>query len=337
MENKNNLLDFLRFFAALWVTLFHLNEPIEHVDNWYRNFVKAGALGVPIFFVISGYCIAIAASRSAGSLDFLIRRFFRIYPAYWFSLIIVLFTALAFKLVTGFNYVAVFPSDLISVIATISLLTKPFSDIPTVNWVYWSLTFELFFYLIIAFSLILKKSFANIFLLAISTMSFFPYLFQFKPLFFLLHWPAFGLGIALFNFNLNNKRTYWFALLLVLVNLISLIHNTGAGSYSIMVGITFLLIFISIWFKDMPQGFFTVLGDYSYSTYLLHVPLGAFILGSMKTLEIQRNIWANILFDVGVYFIISIVAFYSFSHIEKRFIGIGKSFKKRMITSQIRL
>jgi peptidoglycan/LPS O-acetylase OafA/YrhL len=44
-------------------------------------------LGVPLFFVISGYCIAASVDagrrRGRGSLDFLIRRLRRIYPPYW--------------------------------------------------------------------------------------------------------------------------------------------------------------------------------------------------------------------------------------------------------------
>ena len=48
-------------------------------------------LGVPIFFVISGYCIAASADSSRRKGDspwtFLKRRFWRIYPPYWASLV----------------------------------------------------------------------------------------------------------------------------------------------------------------------------------------------------------------------------------------------------------
>ena len=48
-------------------------------------------IGVPLFFVISGYCIAAAAvntvERGRSIRDFLIRRFRRIYPPLWIYLI----------------------------------------------------------------------------------------------------------------------------------------------------------------------------------------------------------------------------------------------------------
>ena len=64
-------------------------------DAWARRaFVgvtRLMNLGVPIFFVISGYCIAASADanrrRGASSWTFLGRRFHRIYPPYWAALL----------------------------------------------------------------------------------------------------------------------------------------------------------------------------------------------------------------------------------------------------------
>ena len=52
---------------------------------WHMN------IGVPLFFVISGYCIAASVDasrrRGKGSLAFLGRRFWRIYPPYWAAIL----------------------------------------------------------------------------------------------------------------------------------------------------------------------------------------------------------------------------------------------------------
>lgn len=60
---QNQTIDFLRFFAAFIVCIFHFNESLDQADNWYRNLAKLGWIGVPIFFVISGYCIEMTTQK----------------------------------------------------------------------------------------------------------------------------------------------------------------------------------------------------------------------------------------------------------------------------------
>src|SRR5471030_457335 len=47
--------------------------------------INLGAFGVALFFLISGFVIPLSF-QSYGRLDFLIGRFFRIYPTYWMGL-----------------------------------------------------------------------------------------------------------------------------------------------------------------------------------------------------------------------------------------------------------
>jgi peptidoglycan/LPS O-acetylase OafA/YrhL len=58
--------------------------------DWLIHVSLEGRLGVPIFFVISGYCIAASAESvrrgSHGTGSFFLRRFRRIYPPYWIVL-----------------------------------------------------------------------------------------------------------------------------------------------------------------------------------------------------------------------------------------------------------
>jgi peptidoglycan/LPS O-acetylase OafA/YrhL len=89
------LLDPLRGIAALWVFTFHYGFSQQLVSSfpWIQPIASAGHLGVPMFFVISGYCMmaSIRAARRHGESvrSFLRRRSLRIYPPYWFSLLIV--------------------------------------------------------------------------------------------------------------------------------------------------------------------------------------------------------------------------------------------------------
>ena len=47
--------------------------------------INLGAFGVALFFLISGFVIPLSF-QSYGRLDFLVARFFRIYPTYWIGL-----------------------------------------------------------------------------------------------------------------------------------------------------------------------------------------------------------------------------------------------------------
>ncbi len=77
-------LDGLRAISVLMVICFHIPE---HIWDW-----MSGDLGVQIFFVLSGYLItmlAIREERATGQLNlqaFYVRRFFRLFPLYYFVL-----------------------------------------------------------------------------------------------------------------------------------------------------------------------------------------------------------------------------------------------------------
>lgn len=57
-----HLLDASRGFAALWVVMLHVS--LLGLPQPIYEFSSFGLLGVQMFFVISGYCIANAALRS---------------------------------------------------------------------------------------------------------------------------------------------------------------------------------------------------------------------------------------------------------------------------------
>lgn len=333
-DNKRNyLIDFLRFIAALWVTLFHFNEPIKYIDNGYRNIVKLGYLGVPIFFVISGYCIMMAALNSKSALAFLIRRFFRILPLYWLSLIIVIFAAIVQRLVLGNNTIS-HPNNLSSLFATLVLYTQPLSKIPTINWVYWSLSCEVAFYLVVYIGLNFKKKYLIYYFILVSVIAIFVEVPTNTPFFFLQFWPAFALGLG--TYYIHNGEDFNFTktlvTILIAVNLGALYKHLGfarfAGDklttyYFIATLITSLLILLSP-IISLKQNFFSKLGDYSYGVYLIHVPIGIFILKIFKTPAIQQKLVLNIGYDILCYVIVSIFAAIIYKYVELPAINVGK-------------
>lgn len=90
-------LDIWRGIACLAVTVYHLAGDNRFIDGLPAVLTKVlgfGWVGVPMFFVISGYCIAAttdSASRNSKSFYwYLQRRFRRIYPPYWICLGVLL-------------------------------------------------------------------------------------------------------------------------------------------------------------------------------------------------------------------------------------------------------
>lgn len=129
-------LDLIRFFAALSVVLYHYISRTE--SNVYPLISEAtnfGYLGVPLFFIISGYVIALSANNRT-ALQFGVSRFVRLYPALWAG---VIFTVLVSTILGESSY------TLSQIIANFTLLNEylGFADI---DGVYWTLKAELKFY-----------------------------------------------------------------------------------------------------------------------------------------------------------------------------------------------
>lgn len=329
LQKHNYSIDVLRFAASLIVVLFHLNQAVQPVDNWYRNLVKYGWLGVPMFFVISGYCIALSADHTENARDFLVRRLLRIFPPYWISLAIVLVAACFQRYYTGANAVQGIPRNFEGVIAALTLTTEPLTAIPTMNWVYWTLTCELFFYLAVALVGVFPKRFRVYLLMAISFVSVFSSP-PTGPLFFLAQWPTFGLGISVYYFFHYRNRLHY-AAPLFLINISALFIKFGCSTYAIFTLATLSLIVLSHFFTS-AQSFFSVLGQHAYSVYLIHVPVGINIMGVLAGWYKTQPV-PNLIGDLIVYALISVFAWLMYKWVEQPAIKAGRELTVRNLSS----
>lgn len=97
----NNCLNLIRIIAAFQVMFGHLIEHLELTGNEMVFRASFFLRGVPIFFVISGFLIWFSISRSRTYKNYLMKRFWRIYPELWVAVIIEIATIVI--LYSGWN------------------------------------------------------------------------------------------------------------------------------------------------------------------------------------------------------------------------------------------
>ena len=218
-----SLLDPLRGLAALWVFAYHYDFAtiVRESLPFFHAILKQGQLGVPMFFVISGYCLAAAAigslERNESSWQFLKRRVRRIYPTYWCAILVAVAVPFVLALLTAVrdgNYTPPSPA-----LRTNGFLSYSFSDwlavasllrvfdasagadslqsrFNTINAVYWTLAIEVQFYFVVTAAKLARKRFhlvlALVALAGFASARLFPEVWN-KGL-FLQYWPQYWFG-----------------------------------------------------------------------------------------------------------------------------------------------
>jgi exopolysaccharide production protein ExoZ len=282
----------LRGLAASMVVIHHSTQ------FWSQSLRKgvsappweAGAAGVDIFFVISGFVMAVSTigreHKTHPAFSFLERRLIRIFPLYWLVSLVYL---LKVTIVRWYPQFAGFGQHVGTPLAYIlsSFLLIPYRDSigniqPLLN-VGWTLSFEMFFYFLFALALAFRIRVAY-FLTPIMLMLVVAGTFRGA------HWPAilvlldpilleFLAGLLLGQLVIQGVRLKvpTAALLLVLAPILFFFSPQTAGP-SIRIlqwGVpAALLVLAFVMLEDRLGGLWPrwalLLGDASYSLYLSH-------------------------------------------------------------------
>jgi peptidoglycan/LPS O-acetylase OafA/YrhL len=216
---RYRLLDIVRGLAALWVFAFHYPrwEELRADQPFLWNLMQQGHLGVPLFFVVSGYCM-MASARSATQRDestggYMKRRLVRIYPPFWCSILVVMalpwIMALVSQLKSGsferpqLDYAHLGPRGWLQHLSLGQIFAPGFERIvdkfSALNSVYWTLAIEVQFYLVMGLGLLRRPWLMP--LLGVTTLlgvacALRPELYLQGV--FLPYWPMFAMGIALY-------------------------------------------------------------------------------------------------------------------------------------------
>jgi hypothetical protein len=197
------LLDAIRGIAALSVAWFHfyyltpLHSPLLSVlPGWVDILLRHGDLGVPVFFVLSGFVIALSVGEAritAGYVGrFALRRSIRLDPPYWITLAIgSILLAVAHR-----------PISLPQVAAHVVYL-QGILGYPQIVSMFWTLSYEIQFYLVFVLMVWLAQRYGRSAGIALAAVSMILSL-TLKVLalgthgVFLDWWYAFGLGVGTF-------------------------------------------------------------------------------------------------------------------------------------------
>ena len=312
-SRRYHALDFWRAFACILVVISHstMYAQTDRITGFWQLLIELSVrfwMGVPLFFVISGYCITAAAQARRGEeqplREYFRRRFRRIYPPFWIATAVVaLYIIVAEAIRPGILHDQVhgfqFPQDL-HLDQWLGQLTltetwRPLLGGNPKGWVLgvaWSLCYEEQFYLVTGLALLLRAR------------RFYPALFGLAAVVAALvmvgpglgihvagtlfdgRWLQFAAGVAVYYYlheaNLRGKRLVVLALLGALVWAVLARHHpplVDKEPLERIIGLAFALVLIGLhrFDRDLRKLRWgrpvAALGAITYSLYLIHWPL----------------------------------------------------------------
>ncbi|MGI5197911.1 acyltransferase family protein [Streptomyces sp. CA-288835] len=296
------LLDYARLLAALCVLCFHYlyngieNGKVTSIDHipGISEWAMYGYLGVPFFFMISGYVIFFSVQGRTAA-EFAVSRAVRLFPAFWAAVLLTSLVALFWgeqSLGTSVQ-----PAQ---VLANLTMVPRLLGE-KYVDGVYWSLEYELAFYLLVFVLLLLgwRNHLERVFLLWPSVMLVALLADLPKLLFLGGQFTFFAAGAA---FAVLKRRASIASLMAVAVSAVLCIETVlatlpsppanDAIQYSRQV-ITMVIVsfFAFFFFLNSEKGASLHLpgsrlaGNLSYPIYLLHAHIGYMAISRFATNE----------------------------------------------------
>jgi len=289
---------FTRFLAAISIVVFHFGKNIFPFNHESISFLFRHAnIGVSYFFILSGFVMSIAYGNKSriNPFEYLKNRFARIYPVYLLAILLVL----------TYNITTNSPIDNNGLI--LNILTMQ-AWVPgkalSFNYPGWSLSVEIFFYILFPFlsNYIYKEkhfkllvvlviliwfiSQCTLHLIASSNIyhSFPAEKLDLTYYFPLMHLNEFLIGnlaglIFMKKFKENNRSYDWLIFFIITIIIIALKYPAGLDYHNGMLAIFFVPLILLISSSNgklvsiLNKKPFIFLGEISYSIYILQLPI----------------------------------------------------------------
>lgn len=299
-------LDSLRGIAALIVVLSHYTWAYDYHFDLMRDHefhFPYGEFGVQLFFMISGFVIYMTLETCTNTKDFIVNRIARLFPTYWICIGLTTLWVFTFPVPTLGNY------TLAELLINLTML-QTFLKIRHIDQVYWSLTIELLFYVIIGilhFFGQLKRIHMYcllwLFLVALSLYLDFPFE-KYLRLLLITEWaPYFIAGIMFYSLKYKQKDLYTHVIILIClaINLIFLFYreqpqfgHTHVPAYLVIVAFIafYLIIYNNI--AILKNRILVYFGEISYPLYLLHNVIGYSIIYRIRPTNDNQLVYVGL-------------------------------------------
>ena len=297
LANKFNFgIQYLRGIAAISVVLCHYSMTLSQHQS-LKNLFNYGQLGVQVFFFISGYVILLSMQklnyRTTLFPKFIFRRSIRIDIVY---ITVIILTLITFSLLNRFSLFngKVIPFNIFQFLAHIFYYV-PFTKYEYYNHVFWTLSIEFQFYILIGLLYFLNKSeYYKASFLCIFGLSCF---LNFTNDYYLINTYAlyFSIGMATFQYQFGQNKIF---LLLIVLFLGMIIYLSGW-----LLGLLIVLSILVVLYTHKKNVYLNYLGKISYSLYLTHPLILVYSHGIIKRL------WPSLLhFEIWMLLLHVIVA-----------------------------
>ncbi len=283
-HDRIQVLDAFRAIAIIAVLLFHYlyrwAAPFNPADlvglSHSYPFVKFGYLGVEFFFIISGFVIYMTLERCDSVVQFFVRRFARLYPAYVVALVV------SFLIVNAFGP-AEFHRSVREFLYGLTMQSAQF-NVQYVDGVYWSLFVEIRFYMWAGLIYLLSgrhfdRNWCIFALLAAGAGRISDTL---GELYFMSAYiPFFSFGLFFYRrYSSPENKASVMLLLTGIVCYVVAWHAELLAVHAIVLGMLLAFhAFCSGWLRWLTHPALLFFGEISYSLYLVHQKIGVIVIG----------------------------------------------------------
>jgi peptidoglycan/LPS O-acetylase OafA/YrhL len=334
-----NSIQLLRGFAALVVVVHHVGGyvRVNIAETLFGDKFRIGFAGVDLFFVISGFIIYFTAQQYLGQASqfgvYWSKRLIRVFPIYWLvatALFLLQWFLSTYLKVTSFS--TEYGGGFWTYLQTYLLFPLHFA----INPVTWTLSYELFFYLLFSLLILSKRYWiipAIILLVSFHNLIYHPILETNKG----LSYYNFVFSGYNFEFLMGFLICYYFkkitislpfSFLLLGVSITTILYwGYGVGDYDyykrvLVFGVPSAGILWSLLNIEEKLSFrvprpLLLLGDASYVLYLIHFPMLLLLNKLPKMLGIVLNKPQIVAYNYGVIVVIIASAIVIHKWVEK--------------------
>lgn len=329
MEKSKKIkeLNLFRGLAAIFIVLYHFttryNESFGHIKQPYLLNISYGYMAVAVFFILSGFLMAMKLNKEKSTKSFIKKRIVRLYPTYVVGMILTTVTLICFGGEEFSSRICSFKDWLINL-----TMMPAYLGAEPVDGVYWTLGIEIIFYILIACVIKFKKQkkiqslsfFWIIISIIINVLQIFINNRLLKICGILLiteQVQRFIIGIIMYNIYKEDKinKTNYMILILCVIN-----EYISQG-----IEYTLFLVFFSVIFyvivcrkNTLPNifnnKFINFISDISYPLYLTHQFIGYVIINKLEKIGLTNEVYIIIPIVIVI-----TIAYLLHIFVEKRF------------------